>query len=348
MRIGILTFHDGVNHGSFLQAYCLQRFLASNGVQTEIIDYRTPRRTVRELAHLLLKPPREALGNIRKIRAFTAFHARLRTTPLCRTAARIDQLAFDTVICGSDEIWNYRHPIYGYDPIFFGTSLTRTRLVAYAASCGNARMGSDAPEAVMVGLRRFDRISVRDQHTHDVVSRLVARPVTLAQDPLLIHDSGQELGRYPVRHERYLLLYSPVPFGPEREREIAALAARERLALVSVGYHHAFAAQNLPAVDPFEWLSLFRDAELIVTTTFHGSIAAVKCCRPFCTLRDPGKANKIRTALGQYRTGDRILEEIGGSIEAVLAKPLDAGALDALLEEKIEASRRYLLESLRG
>ncbi|MBW2166434.1 MAG: polysaccharide pyruvyl transferase family protein, partial [Deltaproteobacteria bacterium] len=40
MKIGILTFHDGINHGGFFQAYSTFSLLRSWGHDVEIINYK--------------------------------------------------------------------------------------------------------------------------------------------------------------------------------------------------------------------------------------------------------------------------------------------------------------------
>ena len=37
-KIGILTFHRAVNYGAVLQAYALQKFMNTKGIETEVID----------------------------------------------------------------------------------------------------------------------------------------------------------------------------------------------------------------------------------------------------------------------------------------------------------------------
>ena len=41
MKIGIITFHASHNYGSMLQAWALQTYLAKQGHEVEIINYRS-------------------------------------------------------------------------------------------------------------------------------------------------------------------------------------------------------------------------------------------------------------------------------------------------------------------
>jgi hypothetical protein len=40
MKVGILTLHDLINPGSYLQAYCLQETVKELGVEVKIINYK--------------------------------------------------------------------------------------------------------------------------------------------------------------------------------------------------------------------------------------------------------------------------------------------------------------------
>lgn len=42
MKVGILTYHDTKNFGSWLQAYALQKKCEDIGCDVEIIDYQCP------------------------------------------------------------------------------------------------------------------------------------------------------------------------------------------------------------------------------------------------------------------------------------------------------------------
>ena len=41
MRIGILTYHDGINHGAFLQVFSSYTELRKMGFNVEVINYKS-------------------------------------------------------------------------------------------------------------------------------------------------------------------------------------------------------------------------------------------------------------------------------------------------------------------
>lgn len=43
MKVGILTFHEGYNHGAFLQAFCMVRAVRDAGGDPVLINYKNRR-----------------------------------------------------------------------------------------------------------------------------------------------------------------------------------------------------------------------------------------------------------------------------------------------------------------
>ena len=81
-KVGILTFHDGVNYGGFLQLYGLYRTIESLGHEPVVINYRNKRFFFKELRMLFLKKrPQVIWRNFQKLRKFRTELATLRMTP---------------------------------------------------------------------------------------------------------------------------------------------------------------------------------------------------------------------------------------------------------------------------
>src|SRR5438309_2860019 len=123
-RVGVLTFHKCINYGSYWQARCLVEYLRGRGFDAHLLDHdcacvrraearcalqpRLPERT----------PRRELRHYAAKTRKFAEAIARL---PLSRRfSLHQPQSAgdYDSIVVGSDEVWNFRHPWYGSRPIF--------------------------------------------------------------------------------------------------------------------------------------------------------------------------------------------------------------------------------------
>src|SRR3954453_16103324 len=207
LKVGVLTFHKCINYGSYWQARCLAAGLRARGHQVEILDHdcrcirraearcalqpKLPDRTPRhELRHYAAKARRfiEAIAELPLSRRFSLHQP--------DTASE-----YDAIVVGSDEVWNFRPPWYGSQPIFFGDGLKTQRLVSYAASFGNHSAWDGIDPAWAGKLDRFSELSVRDENSWHLVRGGTGRDPALVLDPCLLfgHVARQEQGASPGR-----------------------------------------------------------------------------------------------------------------------------------------------------
>lgn len=295
MRVGVLTFHASINYGSYWQARCLVEGLRARGHDAVLLDHTSCAVRSAELRSafqpaLPERTPRgeqPALG--RKVRAFAAaVHALPRTAafPLDRPEGAG---AFDTVVVGSDEVWNFAHPWYAAQPIFFGDGLRRRRLVSYAASFGNHGGTLDVNWAAR--LRAFDAISVRDDNSRALVRNATGTEPALVLDPCLQFPAVLPDAE-PSAGAPYALLYGhglPEWFGAAARGWADARGVK----LVSVGYPNAFAHESATDAGPLDFPALVAGACAVMTSFFHGTVFALHYGRPFIAAASPYRRLKL-------------------------------------------------------
>ena len=210
MKIGILTHHYVSNFGAFLQAYALAETVSREFPDdvVEIIDYINIKHFIINFGGWFrLYPEREnARCWLEKIKVpFTFATARkrdLRLSPRCYTAAQVNRLAYDAIIIGSDEVWNYQDK-KSQNAIKFGHKLACRNLIAYAPSAGNSE--GEIPEYVCDGIRQFKAISVRDEMTGRLIQKITGvQPVRVA-DPTIL--AGFPSGERRNPSKPYILFY---------------------------------------------------------------------------------------------------------------------------------------------
>ena len=176
MKIGILTHQYINNYGAFLQAWALREAISELFPEDEvqIIDYVN-------IKHYIINAGgwfrfyknRETLKEwFAKIHIPNTF-AKARNQEMvlskrCFNARQINELAFDCIVVGSDEVWNYRDT-KGNAELKFGVGLTCKNLIAYAPSVGKTAADEAIPQYVIDGIRKFKRISARDDLTEQLV-----------------------------------------------------------------------------------------------------------------------------------------------------------------------------------
>ena len=350
MSIGILTFHASINYGSYWQARCLVEGLRARGEPAVLLDHRSPSVLSAELRNafqpeLPARTPRHhhaALG--RKVRAFAHALAALPYSSAFPLDAPHEAEPFDTVVVGSDEVWNFAHPWYGGRPLFFGEALRTRRLVSYAASFGNHAAEHGIAADCVARLRNFDAISVRDDNSRALIADALGYEPDLVLDPCL--QFPDVLPPSPAAPGNYIVLYGhglPDWFAQAVRRWADAAGVR----IVTIGYFNAVADDDRTDAGPIEFASLIAGARAVATSFFHGTVFALHYAKPFIAAASPYRRIKLEgltSALGaEHRLIDAATSD--DEIAALLATPLEDAVHEAIAEGRAR-SARYLDQAL--
>ena len=293
-RIGVLTFHRCINYGSYWQARRLVEGLRRRGHDAVVMDHRSGRvdRAEWRCALSPLLPTRSPPGDVpayaAKARKFFRCFSEL---PLS-TAFHLDEPprteAFGTVVVGSDEVWNLRHPWYAGCGLFFGDGLEAEHVVSYAASFGN-HDATDRLEAVWSEkLRRFSAIAVRDENSRRLVEDALQIDPPVVLDPCLqFVDDGRGLsdgGRVVIYGHSFAGWFAE-----------AARACAERLGwrLLSLGYRNDWADEQWLDAGPEDFAEAMANARAVITNFFHGCVFALINGKPLLAAPSAYRRNKV-------------------------------------------------------
>lgn len=343
MRTGILTYHNGINHGGFLQAYALQNFLRSKNIETEVIHYKNWKYTIGELKYFLNpRKPQNLFSNALKILKFRREILQLKLGKRIYDPKELRNDHFDNIIIGSDSIWNYTNSFSGFDPTYFSKDLNADNIISYAASFGPDKLDSAYPKEIQDLLRNLNAIAVRDDNSFNCVEKLIETQPTKVLDPTFLYDFHGE--QKPCRTNNFILAYAiDLPEGTINS--VKRLAKQKNKKIVSIGYKHDWADVNVRSLSPFEWLGYFANAHAIITSMFHGTIFCVKYNKPFCTVVTPYRANKLRSLLKDLQLESR-LALTGDDVEAILNTDIDYTKTQVSLDSKRKHSEQFLLSHL--
>jgi hypothetical protein len=342
MKIGVLTFHRCINYGSYWQARCLVEGLRAQGHDAELLDHDAPevRRAEWRCAFQPLLPVRTTRDDIRRYakKARRFLHAFDRLPQSRRFHLHEPEAAgrYDAVLIGSDEVWNFAHPWYGWQPIFFGERLQTRRLISYAASFGNHDAERGIHPDWASKLRRFDAISVRDENSRKLVRRGVDRDPEMVLDPCLQFPPPRtEAADEPP----YLAVYGH-GFPDWFAAQVANWAKANRRRIISIGYRNDWADEQRIEAGPEEFSALIASADAVATNFFHGCVFALHHQRPFVSAPSAYRLNKVRDltrSLGAER--HLVAEETGPkTYEELLGNPLDPLIADRIGEQRARSS----------
>jgi hypothetical protein len=341
--IGVLTFHRCINYGSYWQARCLVEGLQARGVSAELLDHDSPEVNLAEWRCSLQPrlPERSSRAELRQYkrkarRFFDAWNHLPKSTtfPLDRPESAG---AYDAVVVGSDEVWNFRHPWYRGKPIFFGSGLQADRLVSYAASFGNHDVAEGVHPAWAERLRSFDAISVRDANSRSLVRDATGFEAELVLDPCL---QWPEVARAEPRvmEQPYALIYGHgLPWW--LVQRVRAWADRTGTRLISLGYVNDWADEQRIEEGPLEFASWMAGAQAVVTNFFHGCVFALLNDKPFVAAPSDYRFNKIRDLTAKLGAEDRV-------VTAETSPETFDALMGATVGEKVEQRiRRYRARS---
>jgi hypothetical protein len=293
MKIGILTFHRGINAGGFLQAKGLSSFLMSLGHQVELLDYtNAAQKRLDHEAIYRTRHPIRLLNNIRKQRSYLKAIATLPMGATIQSAEGLSALDYDCLVFGSDEIWNICNPFSAGDRTFFGAGMGAGLKISYAPSFGSTPPDDPRLASLSLLLAEFDAISVRDENSVAIVESLTGRRPDLVVDPVLL--SGPDT---PIQNSKTAGAIGTYLMGPSEHdvQRISRFASGQGKTLCSIGYHYSWAARNIASPHPADVPGLLAGCDLVVTNTFHGVVFSLKNRLPFIIMSHPSKDRKIET-----------------------------------------------------
>lgn len=387
MKTATVTWVTYNNYGTLLQAYALQQairqlghenvILSDNEILKEFRESRPKAAPVKQAAAL----PEDRAARLRRLaadpgrllrrllarrdperyefpyegsqKACSAFRE---TTLQIRQDVKGDSLAalageYDAFVCGSDQIWSVFD--YNFNPYYF-LEFARGRKIAYAPCLGTDKIPEEKAVRIKALLEDFTAISVREDVSARQLSALTGREVRWVADPTLLHDSAfwsEFASGVQKQKKKYLLCYflENRAWYFEHARRLAKKLGLRLLLIPSRWDHlqHSFVADF--AVGPREFVALFRDAEYVLTDSYHGSIFSMIFEKDFQYLQrfaenDPNSQNiRIQSLFGRLGLNDRMIQM--GKERNV--SDMDYPAVNRKLNLFRDGSKEFLTDSLR-
>lgn len=363
MTIGILTFHNAHNYGAVLQAFALREALRKRGHNTEIINYRNAK--IESSYETILPMPKEKYS-LRHLRGnwilfqkrkaikfaqrdwakqcikFSEFinHVLLENNPNTIRPEKINEKNYDLIIFGSDQIWT-EWLTGGYDPVFFGNFQTKAKKVSYAASRFNANFNSMEIDYFASNLKDFRLISVREQELANSLSEICQREISVVLDPTLLinKDDYRVLEKEIEEKSPYILAYFLYEDSNLMECALA-ISAEMKLPLVEIHYYKQIKLgkhKQVADCGPGEFLTYIRNAEFILTNSYHGLIFSTIYKKNFyCVYDKDSRKDNLLLSLGLK---DR---HIKTKVEINLKNRIDYDIVNENLQKEVLHSTKYL------
>lgn len=378
--VAILTkFYKNYNYGGMLQGYALQRVVSKLGYTADLISYDVTKNANSVYPSIIVqakqygakaavaKVGEKAIGKgkffIRDLLSdrmdkFTQFMADTDADTEVYTDDTMYLLKsqYKTFISGSDQVWNPNAVRNIYLQTF---SASRDRKISYAASIGRDKLSEFEADAMIPSIRQFGSISVREKTAKEVLEKYIDAPISTVLDPtmLLSADEWAEIATSRAVRGRYAVVYF-FSDSLKVRKESEDFCKKRGLQLVMIPY--AKQEYNLTDqrgqgvrydyVGPDEFVSLIRNADFVLTDSFHGAVFSLIHQVPFAVF-ERNKAghvsmnSRLYDLLDTFGESKRLIDvtrisEIGYLFD------IDKEKIQRILEQKKDESLTFLKESI--
>ena len=166
-------------------------------------------------------------------------------------------------------------------------------------------------------------------------------------DPVFLLNRKHWEGLLPQgqKTERYLLVYDT-----EKSDIVKSVAQRiakaKKLKIYNVSaFRIGYADKELWASSPLDFVQLIRDAEYVVSNSFHATAFSMIFERNFCVINRSEHINeRMKSLLMNYMLDDRLVTDYSES----LLNDINFSEVLLPLQEDIDHSKHYLNEALVG
>ncbi len=361
MKIGILTHYDVNNQGAQLQMYALYKKLEELGhepiVLTYVKNYDFDKEKKLRYQASIKSIPYYIKNYLLKsgIGATYRNYEKLKLNKKFRKENfRFDNYAtadIDMAIVGSDEVFSI--PM-GVNMMMYGHCVSTNKMISYAPSFGQTDIQllekHNAKTIVAEGLKNFVDLSSRDENTKNIIEELTGRKATMVCDPVLLYDfSKTKVNFDKIPKKKYLVVYA-YDFNMTDEKEVEAIkkfAKKRNLITVSPGTYHKWCDLNI-SCNALEWVEVFKNAEYVITDTFHGTITAAITKRPISVLvRNKLNSNKMVDLLNKLGIENRRITEVTEEqLDKTYSEKYDGDAINENIDKLRKASNEYLINAI--
>jgi len=275
---------------------------------------------------------------------FTRKNVRL-TSETYRTSSELEKCSqsFDSIICGSDEIWNIYSPFQDLDfNYFLAFTDEATSKISYGASFGQASQLGEHASQISKLLKNFSSISVRDENSLQLVRSCGSSAIKVLDPTFLIEYS--KLISAPKTKRPYLLVYGIL--SPEEQAYTQKIAKDNHLDLIAIGYPCEVTHKNYLTLGLSDWLGYFSGASYVIADFYHGVVFSIIFRKPFSVFVRDHKSNKIGDLLRELNVDDSVLLSPASLYSQLPKLTMNLNLDYSKLQKMIQASKDYLFHAL--
>lgn len=320
MKIGITTIFNVPNFGSVLQAFATQTILEKMGHRVEIINYEFPnswhfRHGLKKISFksiifqwLGLRPHHR---KAKKLESFRRKHLNFTKKYNSLEALQAESwIDYDFFCVGSDQVWNPRF-VLGDSAFMLSYIPDNKRRISIASSFAVKSIPQIMETKYRKYLSKFDALSVRDNNGVDIINDQlkIHKDIKVILDPTLLISKDQWIeleDKSFCKKKKYILLYllcyafEPRPYVFEVIKYFKEQYGYDQIIALE-GYDDCRGSgiQMVDATDSSinRFISLFKNADLVITSSFHGTAFAINFGRPLISITPEGNEDDRQSTI---------------------------------------------------
>jgi Polysaccharide pyruvyl transferase. len=264
----------------------------------------------------------------------------------------------DIFICGSDQIWN---PDWFKSAFFLDFVPDNKKKIAYAASLGRNILSIQEKALISPLINRLNYISVREESAKELLKDDVNKEISIVLDPTLLLDKtywNALSGEYEKNGE-YIFVYL-LGNNPAHRHFAENLAKKMKKRIICLPYSDNkfnkgdafFNAKKIYSAGPIEFLQLIKNADYIITDSFHAVVFSIIFNKEFYVVNrsinnDIHSMNsRIFDLLHQIKLENRIINNFNTSDFVLNEETIDYNSINNYYNEKRSESIKYLRNTL--
>lgn len=384
-KVGIVSCYFKDNYGSMLQAYATKKTLDNNGIPNETIninnniDFKRGKRNYyisqifnfnfikSKFGMIKLKFDKKIVKGLGKNIAirnnkYKEFRREFNLSKSVSTYSELHQMAkekYTDVLVGSDQLWLPVNVVADYYTLNWVPD--NINKISYSTSFGVSSIPEKYNEKYKLFLRRIDHLSIREDSGVKLAKEIAGVTGKLVCDPTLLltkEEWEKEASKERKYDEKYILCYF---LGSNIEHRKFAERLKEKTGLKIVSLNHAdeyvkysdeFCDYAPFDIGPREWISLVKNAEYVLTDSFHGTVFSLIFNKKFYCFRRyssnaTGSTNSRLDSILKIAevNNERILTGLE-DVEDVLKYDIDFEKVNKNLDKFREDSKKWLLNAI--
>ena len=375
--IGILTLQFSNNYGAMYQVYALSQYLGSLGCKVTIINYHMDSPQI----ETYLKNPISFVKKLIARNAFSIKFFRSRNQIVKSYVAEEKMQAifdefrseflnitqdiysyeklknakftFDTIVVGSDQVWaaDFVFSSPAYLLAFVGKEVKK---IAYAPSFGKRKLEGYLKSSFKRYSSNIEFLSVRESSGVSLIKELTGRAVPKVVDPTLLLDSYEQIVSDKIVPEKeYLVCYhldQEINLAQWFIESVKDLSVKLKLDVVYVSPNTELVNAPWESVmpTPGELLGLIKNASLVVTNSFHGTVFSILFETRFFTFARDAHKEKQNLRMKELVSTVGLDDHFVGPFECEynIDSCIDWESVKDLLEVEKNKSAQFLLNAL--